>query len=119
MMNRAGFEFFSGLDGQGIPTWSRDIGQRRSVFHDSNSVGSGTRVMYHPTLERYLLTTWHDESGGWGIFDAPEPWGPWTMVAYYSPYDSFNAIRGTLTLRGASDTAAQAPPGLLRSAPPG
>lgn len=147
VMNRGAYEFFAGLDGQGNPIWTQDIGLRSPVFHDSNAVGWATRVMYHPTFHRYLLTTWHDEAGGWGIFDAPEPWGPWTTVAYYEnwidsdfkfgfsfnqkwmsadgltldmifsgtgPYDSFNLIRGTLTLRGASDTAAPAPPGSLR-----
>jgi hypothetical protein len=24
----------------------------------------------------------YDHDGGWGIFDAPEPWGPWTTVLH-------------------------------------
>lgn len=23
-----------------------------------------------------------DSTGDWGLFDAPEPWGPWTTVGY-------------------------------------
>ncbi|MEW6298571.1 MAG: hypothetical protein AB1671_12620, partial [Thermodesulfobacteriota bacterium] len=30
-----------------------------------------------------LLTVRHNDAAGWGIYDAPEPWGPWTTVAYY------------------------------------
>ena len=32
-----------------------------------------------------MLCSEHDEThrGKLGIFDAPEPWGPWTTVAYY------------------------------------
>ena len=26
-------------------------------------------------------------SGGFGIFDAPEPWGPWTTVFYTEAWD--------------------------------
>jgi len=39
--------------------------------------------MYHPVFRRYLLAVRHGgRSGRWGLFDAPEPWGPWTTVAY-------------------------------------
>jgi hypothetical protein len=37
-------------------------------------------VVYNPGLKRYLLALGFDHSGGWGIFDAPEPWGPWTTA---------------------------------------
>jgi hypothetical protein len=40
-------------------------------------------AVYHPTLERYWLSVRHaGRSGRWGLFDAPEPWGPWTTIAY-------------------------------------
>ena len=37
-----------------------------------------------PTRGRYLLFTNHTEfaGGNLGVFDAPEPWGPWTTVEY-------------------------------------
>jgi hypothetical protein len=148
IMNRSAYEFYAGLDGQGNPIWTSDITKRKSIFHDANSVGFAVRVMYHPTLHRYLMTLWHDRYGSWGIFDAPEPWGPWTTVAYYqnwlsqdfkfgftfnqkwmsadgltlymvfsgeSVYDSFNVIRGTITLAGGSpDTTPPSAPGSLR-----
>jgi hypothetical protein len=45
-------------------------------------------VVYNPGINRYLLTVFHGSvsehgDGSWGIFDAAEPWGPWTTVAYY------------------------------------
>jgi hypothetical protein len=45
------------------------------------------RVVYNKGIGRYLLTAFHEsrgEDGSWGIFDAPNPWGPWTTVAYYT-----------------------------------
>jgi len=81
--DRNAYEYFAGLDGDGKPTWTKKIERRKAVFADPNGVGWGVRVSYVPGLKRYLLTAWHDDSGGWGIFDAPEPWGPWTTVAYY------------------------------------
>ena len=37
-------------------------------------------AVYHPTLKRYLLALGHNHEGGWGLYDAPEPWGGWTTA---------------------------------------
>ena len=148
IMDRSFYEYCAGVDANGQATWTPDITRRRPVFVDPNGVGWGSRVMYHPILRRYLLTAWHNQSGGWGIFDAPEPWGPWTTVAYYEgwidstfkfgfafnqkwmsadgltcymifsgtgAYDSFNLIRGTLTLASASDVTPPSAPTSFRA----
>lgn len=59
-------------------------GGRKPVFEDPNGVGWCMSVSYNAGLERYLLSTEHTSSfqGNLGIFDAPEPWGPWTTVEY-------------------------------------
>jgi len=80
---RSAYEFVAGLDASDNPIWSFDINDRQPVFTDPNGVRWGVNAMYHPVLGRYLITVRHDDTGGWGIFDAPEPWGPWTTVAYY------------------------------------
>jgi hypothetical protein len=86
IMTRASYEFFAGLDGSGNPTWTADINQMKPVFTDPNGVGWGVRAFYNPVLHRYLLTDQRNDSAAWGIFDAPEPWGPWTTVAYYDTW---------------------------------
>jgi hypothetical protein len=86
IMNRRAYEYFAGLDSNGSPIWTPNITSRRPVFTNPDGVGWGTRVSYNPGLDRYLLTSWYKESSGWGIFDAPEPWGPWTTVAYYDTW---------------------------------
>ena len=93
-MDRQSYEFFSGFNQQAEPTWSRNIGDSKPVFQHPNKIGFGVRVFYNPGLKRYLLTKPHytenDNQEAWearnsgisslGIFDAPEPWGPWTRV---------------------------------------
>lgn len=37
-------------------------------------------MVYLTQLGRYLLALGFDMRGGWGLFDAPAPWGPWTTV---------------------------------------
>jgi hypothetical protein len=83
IMDRSAHEYFAGPDSAGNAAWTRDIDRRAAVFTNPGAVGSGVRVDYNPGLRRYLLTTFLAWDGSWGIFDAPEPWGPWTTVAIY------------------------------------
>ncbi|HWB99497.1 MAG TPA: DUF4185 domain-containing protein, partial [Bryobacteraceae bacterium] len=91
LSDRGAYEFFRGLDPNGDPLWSRDIEQRRPVFSDPLGV-QHVAVSYNPRLRRYLLTSKHrvssseggsgSQNASLGVFDAPEPWGPWTTVYY-------------------------------------
>jgi hypothetical protein len=87
IMTREAYEFTAGLNADGEPIWTGDPKKRKSVFTDQNGVGWGVRVVYNKAIGRYLLSVFHGSENGdgsWGIFDAPEPWGPWTTVAYYT-----------------------------------
>ena len=77
-------EFFTGTTRDGHPSWSADGSKKQPVFEDPNGVGWNLAVSHNPGLQRYLVTTDHTEThaGKLGMFDAPEPWGPWTTVAY-------------------------------------
>jgi len=77
------YSFFSGTK-RDKPIWVKKINQRQPVFENPNGVGWCINVSYNSKLERYFLTTEHTEThrGNIGIFDAPEPWGPWTTVLY-------------------------------------
>jgi hypothetical protein len=90
------WEYFAGTGGSGQPLWSADESERAAVFtHVNGGEGRCARsgIAYHALLGRYLW--WqqypHDGgdvdtrfSGGFGVYDAPEPWGPWTTV-YFTP----------------------------------
>jgi hypothetical protein len=90
---REAYEFFAGLNGRGQPEWTKDASARQAVFEDPNGIGWTLSVSYNPGLKRYLLATEHDQSfkGNLGLFDAPEPWGPWTTVAYESNWGGFGS----------------------------
>ncbi|NOY62581.1 MAG: hypothetical protein GXP10_05385, partial [Gammaproteobacteria bacterium] len=84
LMDRASYEFFTGLVG-GNPTWSSDVSKNKPVFQDpSGGISWSASVSYNPHINRYLLTTEHSETfqGNIAIYDAPTPWGPWTTVLY-------------------------------------
>lgn len=88
---RSAYDFFQGLDPQGNPVWTQDITERGAVFnHFQRCYRSG--ITYNPTLGRYLwCQTLPGDSprfaGGFGIYDAPEPWGPWTTVFFAEKWD--------------------------------
>jgi hypothetical protein len=93
LMDRSGYEFFAGLDARGRPRWTADLRARRPVFEDPRGVGWCMSVSYNAGLKRYLLCTEHGASfrGNLGIFDASEPWGPWTTVACESNWGKFGS----------------------------
>ena len=88
---RDAYEFFTGFNADGQPEWSVDIRRRGAVFqHPARCYRSG--ISYNPFLKRYLWCqiipgndTRHD--GGFGIYEAPEPWGPWSTVFFTRKWD--------------------------------
>ena len=83
LLIREAYSFFAGMDNN-TPIWTKDIKVRAPVFENPDGVGWCMNVIYNSGIKRYLLTTEHTEThrGNIGIFDAPEPWGPWTTVLY-------------------------------------
>ncbi|MEZ4713243.1 MAG: hypothetical protein R3A44_39010 [Caldilineaceae bacterium] len=92
--NRNAYEFFTGLDGAGNPLWSSDVNQRGAVFTPpAGALRSG--ISYNAGLGQYL---WWQQlpnnggpdtrvAGGFGVYYAPEPWGPWQRAYYTTQWD--------------------------------
>ena len=93
LKDRTSYEFFTGLNSDGSATWTSDVAQIQPVFSDPNGT-SGGHVVYSPAIKRYILTNHRGRGGEVGIFDAPDPWGPWTTVAYYDNWIGANGGRG-------------------------
>lgn len=80
---REAHEFFAGLDDSGEALWSANIDERQATF---TYPGAANRldVTYNAPLDRYLMTLRSQALNGgidqFSIFDAPQPWGPWTTV---------------------------------------
>ena len=100
VFDRQSYEFFAGFDGNGNPTWTLDISAKQPAFEDPNGVWV-TGVTYNVPLGRYLLVTEHspEREANLGIFEAPEPWGPWSTIEYYANWGDgqFTQGRGTLS----------------------
>jgi hypothetical protein len=98
LRERAAYEFFQRpgrskrpgrLDDR--PTWTREMAKRGAVFaHAGNCYRSG--LTYNAGLKRYLWCQTLPKgdarfTGGFGIYEAPEPWGPWGTVFFTRKWD--------------------------------
>ncbi len=97
LIEREAYEFFTGLE-RGRPTWKKDVAQKAPIFEDREGTGWVMSASYNAGLRRYLLMTDHTASnrGNLGIFDAPEPWGPWTTVMYLDESQATNFGAGRI-----------------------
>lgn len=87
---RAAYEFFQGIDSGGKARWTTKGDRAETVFNDPNGDGLCSAV-YVPALKRYLAASYRGP-GQLGIFDSPNPWGPWTTVCYYEDFGRMGAV---------------------------
>jgi hypothetical protein len=76
---------------RGEAEWTPDIARRGSVFTQPGACYRSS-VSYNAGLRRYLwcqtgLGEDTRAAGGFAIYDAPEPWGPWTTVFSTDAWD--------------------------------
>ena len=89
--DRSAYEFFQGRDARNAPVWTADITRRVFVFR--NALGCyRSGISFDAGLSRYLwcqVLPGDDPRfhGGFGIYDAPEPWGPWTTAYFTEAWD--------------------------------
>ena len=97
LSDRSAYEFLERVDDESRPSWSADIARRGPNFvHPGMCLRSS--MVYNAPLGRYLywqqipdraITDKADTrfAGGFGLYDAPEPWGPWTTASYVERWD--------------------------------
>jgi hypothetical protein len=97
LKDKGAYAFFAGMDPAGKPLWSEDYQKRKPVFSNPGKCyRSG--ITYNAGLKRYLWCQIIPVSargtaggprfkGGLGIYEAPEPWGPWKTVFYTMDWD--------------------------------
>jgi len=89
------YEFYRSSSPNGN-LWVADFGRAQPIFTDLNGVTPGT-IVYVDELKRFLLTCFHAGPGQLGVFDAPNPWGPWTTVAYLDDWGGMGSEGEGLT----------------------
>jgi hypothetical protein len=84
------YQYFTGIDSRGRPTWSGSESEADVIFFDANNA-SGPEVVFDAGLHRYLMTVAHGDSSiqQLGLFESRHPWGPWATIAYYEDWAAY------------------------------
>jgi len=102
VLTHIAYRYFAGLDRRGRLIWSADAARMQPIFSDRNAAQSGCgnlcnmagslgEVVYDAGLKRYIGIAQGDYLAQTAFYDAPDAWGPWTLVAY----DNIDAKAGT------------------------
>jgi hypothetical protein len=83
------WEWVTALDGGFNPTWGA-YADRVPVLEDPNGFMRGSAI-YVPPFDRYVMVTNHTARnvGNIAMWEAPEPWGPWTTFRYETGSSDF------------------------------
>ena len=89
--DRDSWEFLSGIKENGNPVWDKDI-RLRSPFFRNPGLTYRSSMTWNKTLDKYFLCqiNFGDEPrfrGGFGVYEAGAPWGPWKTVFYTREWD--------------------------------
>ena len=91
--NRDAYEFLKGLDNRSEPIWTKDDRPSAAPCSRTRAKCYRSGISYNACVEAIPLVRrpCRDKTarfgGGFGIYDAPEPWGPWTTVFYTEAWD--------------------------------
>jgi hypothetical protein len=111
VLTRSAYEFFKGLDEKNNPVWTTNIDERGAVFEDKGRCyRSG--ISYNSPLKRYFWwqAKFQDgvdgrfQSKSFGIFDSPEPWGPWSTVYFTESWDAATGETGSFPTKWMNDS---------------
>jgi hypothetical protein len=95
---KGAWEFYEKPGPDGKPVWTHDMAKRGGVFQHRDGCLRSAMTL-NPALKRYL---WWQQiplpagakdrgdtrfTGGFAIYDAPEPWGPWTTAYFTNEWD--------------------------------
>jgi hypothetical protein len=116
------YQFYVGGDGTLDSSWTSAQRGAKPVISDKGRLGEPS-VQFIPALNRYLLLTFsypeglavanrHSEHTLWCAYEAPHPWGPWTLInstewpklGYYNPIilsdTAYSGTSPTITFTG-------------------
>jgi hypothetical protein len=94
ILDRKSWEWVRALSPKGGPQWSKDMNLAVPVITHPGYLGA-VDMVYISSLRRYLLLGWRnkvkadpDAGSELIVYDAPEPWGPFTIVHHEDPWES-------------------------------
>ena len=79
IQNRSAWECYTGTG------WSTNFSNKATVL-DTGTLGWGLSIQHHPWTSSYLMTLRSGTNSNLQVWQAPEPWGPWTQIQNIGSY---------------------------------
>ncbi len=107
IMRREAWEWVCAFTPSGTPAWHPDLNEAIPVFSLHRWLGL-PELVYLAGIKRYLLFTWRlhadfspDDGTDLVVFEAPEPWGPFSLVHFEEYWEgkAFNPYCPRLPLK--------------------
>ena len=96
--NAAAWQWVTAFDTSGGPVWTDSLQDSAPVLTHAGYLGAMDMV-YVASIERYLLFGWHfkakanpHEGSELIVYDAPNPWGPFTIAHHDDPWESLRDV---------------------------
>ena len=86
IMTQSAWQYFTGT--AAAPTWGA-WASATAIFRDPAAAWGSGSMQYFPVLGRYIFIHLFGQIQQLHVFDAPEPWGPWTTVYYNDAWGSY------------------------------
>ncbi|HEX4243670.1 MAG TPA: PASTA domain-containing protein [Steroidobacteraceae bacterium] len=90
------WSYYAGTDASGNPVWAASSAQAVPVWSDPN-YSESLAVSFDAAIGRYVAYDDHGNACGGSpcerqvsLFDAPNPWGPWSTFDYEEQFDNAN-----------------------------
>lgn len=94
VLEAGAWEWVAALNPARQPRWSKKLDEAIPILSDGRRI-SLPDMVYIAAIKRYVLLTWSlkkdfspDDGSELVIYDAPELWGPFTLVHHESPWES-------------------------------
>lgn len=96
IMDASAWSWVASLDRRNKPRWSGKLSEAVPVLSNDRAIGAPDMV-YIAAIDRYLLFTWKlkqdfspDAGSELYIYEAPKPWGPFSLVHHEDIWESID-----------------------------
>ena len=103
-LNPADIQYYTGGDGTYDAAWSSSSASMSAIISDTGKVGWST-ITYIPKINRYVVFEWYYPNASviddtiFRLWEAPHPWGTWTLVNTSSDWNPYGFYMPTPTQR--------------------
>ncbi len=93
ILEASAWEWVGSINTKGEPAWTRELRRSVPVLTRERKI-SLPDMVYMRSIQRYLLLTWSlnvdfspEEGSEMFLYEAPKPWGPFTLVHHEQPWE--------------------------------